>query len=90
MTINHLLPRYAVSLHITHNDHKINYHSAEEWAATNDEREFAEWVSAEERARAIATDSIWMVQWFPDTPVGSYVVVASTLEAALEAARRSG
>jgi hypothetical protein len=85
--LDDLMPKHAAGLTISHNDHKGIYQSAADWAAENDERRYADWVSDEERAKAIATDSIWTVQWYPNTPVGFNCVAASTLEAALKAAR---
>ena len=75
-------PRH-LSLHIQHNEHKGYYQSAAEWAAENDERQYAQWATDDERAKAIAEDSIWTVQWYPDTPVGFHCVAASTLAAAV-------
>ena len=76
-------PPHLGGLHITHNEHHGYYKTAEAWADNNG---FAEWVSDEERAKAIAEDSIWTLQWYPRTPVGFSAVCASTLEACLEAA----
>jgi hypothetical protein len=33
--------------------------------------------------RAIATDELWTMQWYPETPVGFCVLHASTLAALL-------
>jgi hypothetical protein len=44
------------------------------------------WVSEDERKRAIALNSMWSVQWYPQTPIGFCVVHASSLTAALNAA----
>ena len=35
----------------------------------------------EEKLKAIELDSVWELQWYPDTPIGSYYVAASSLEA---------
>ena len=52
----------------------------------NAERYGAEsWVSEEERQRAIETNSMWTAQWYPDTPIGFYVLHASSLPALLDA-----
>lgn len=69
------------SLTISWNDHACNYASVErfftEWGEGNDYN----WVSEEEKQKAIANNSLWHAQWYPDTPVGSYSVYASTFEA---------
>lgn len=44
------------------------------------------WVSPEERQKAIDTNSWWLLQWYPETPVGFCWLSASSLEALLAAA----
>jgi hypothetical protein len=39
-----------------------------------------------EMEKAISEDSLWTLQWYPDTSVGFYRVAASTLEKCLELA----
>jgi hypothetical protein len=81
-----LFPVHKASMHIMHNDHLNNYETA---ASTireelRDTEGYADdWPSPEEMQKAIATNEIWEVRWFPNTPVGSCVVYAATLEAAL-------
>lgn len=55
-----------------------NYQTAKDFLKDNPEDD-TDWVSAEERAKAIEENSIWRLQWYPDTPVGFYVVHASSL-----------
>ena len=40
-----------------------------------------DFVSPEELKKAIAEDSVWILHWYPDTPIGSYSILASSLEA---------
>jgi hypothetical protein len=40
-----------------------------------------DFISPEEWSKAVAEDSAWVLQWYPDTPIGSYILAASTLEA---------
>ncbi len=40
-----------------------------------------DWVSDEERDRAYAANSEWVLQWYPDTPIGFYAIRASSLSA---------
>ena len=75
-------PEHKAAMIIYHNDYKNNYDSIEEAV----ECEFNDWVSEEEKQKALETGEIWQVQWYPDTPIGFCVVSASTLEAALESA----
>lgn len=43
-----------------------------------------EWVSEAEREKAIRENSVWTLQWYPDTPSGFYCVGASSLAAIVE------
>ncbi len=75
-------------LHITFNDFKSNYQTAAEAIGENfhgwyDPDSFA---SPEEIERCKQTNTIWEIQWYPDTPVGFHKVIASTFEAAAQAA----
>lgn len=47
------------------------------------EHDFADpqWVSAEERRRAIELNRWWELQWYPETPIGFHVISASSLRA---------
>lgn len=73
------------SLTISFNDFACNYVDArtavEEGIVPDDG-----WVSDAERERALERNSIWEVQWYPDTPVGFNVVRASSIEAAVAGA----
>jgi hypothetical protein len=74
-------PNHAASLTLEHNDHKGIYQSAADWIADN---EMFDWRDDAAKQRAIETDSIWTLMWYPDTPVGSYDIAAPTLEEVLE------
>lgn len=75
------LPAHKCSLSILHNLHKDNYETVEDYTTGPC---CALWKNDEAKARAIATDEIWEIQWFPHTPVGSICIAAPTLEEALE------
>jgi hypothetical protein len=76
------LPKHDGGLILQHNDHRTIYQSAEEWIEDNSKRDISIiWVSEKEKQLAIENDSIWLLQWYPDTPVGFYCVCASTLGA---------
>ncbi len=82
-----VFPPHKGAMHITHNDHKSQYQTAEEWVLDDEadpKTQYAHWISEDERAKAIATDSIWTLQWYPDTPVGFCCVAASSFEALME------
>lgn len=75
-------------------DHACNYATAQEWhdewgqygGGADDDR--IDWVSEEERQKAIANNSVWTCQWYPHTPVGFHCVGASSLDALLAHLRR--
>lgn len=74
------LPAHKGSLYLTHNDHKSAYQSALEWCEDLNAESLATWQSEEHKQRAIATDEIWTLQWYPDTPIGFFSVAAPTLD----------
>lgn len=77
-------------LHLTFNDHHANYMTAAEADADGREFESVDWVSEEEHQKAIEQDSVWCLQWYPETPVGFYRIGASSLEALLPAPPTEG
>jgi hypothetical protein len=82
------LPKYDVTLHITHNEHKSYYESATQYLNRPEGVGIGgfrpdEWTSREDFDAAIAQDSIWEIQWYPNTPVGFCSAYGSTFENAL-------
>ena len=78
------LPEHKCGLFLTHNEHRNYYETVEQWLENgqrDDPKSGFEWVSPEEREKAIREDSVWTLQWYPDTPIGSYDIAASSLEA---------
>ena len=74
------------SLAISFNDHASNYVSVKEAAEEGSMLDFGDWVSEAEKQKAIDTNRVWAVQWYPQTPVGFHAVLASSLAVAVEAA----
>lgn len=80
----HLLEGEFSSLSITFNDHKSNYQTAKEaieegqWFSPDD------FVSPVEMQKSIETNTIWSLQWYPQTPVGFHVLYASSFQAILD------
>lgn len=82
-----LFPEHKCGLFLKHNVHRDYYQSAADWCKEQDERGeggMYEWESDEAKARAIATDEIWTLQWYPNTPVGFNAVASPTLPELLE------
>ena len=59
----------------------INYMTVRQWVEEGPEDAREGWVSAAEMKKAMATNSMWRLQWYPETPVGSHSIQASSLEA---------
>ena len=78
------LPEHKCGLYLEHNAHKDVYETIEEFYDPG------AFVSEKERLKAVETNSVWKLQWYPDTPIGFYVVCASTLDAIEEAIRARG
>lgn len=65
------LPKYSVYLSLQHNEHKLYYQTLEYWLEGTDEGKNTahfEWVSPEERAKALAEDSCWVIHWIRARP----------------------
>ena len=69
------LPKHKCGLHISHNEHRDVYETVEEFYEMDDFISKAEW------EKAVAEDSVWVLHWYPETPVGFHRIAASTLEA---------
>lgn len=84
------LPRHSCGLYITHNDHLCVYKTAkdeiEDLESLSNPTNRLDWATEESRARCIATNELWEIQWYPDTPIGSYSIFGATLEETLAAA----
>lgn len=71
-----VFPVHKVGLSLEHNQHKKFYEKPEDWIAEN---EWCDWESEAEKKKAIETNEIWTLQWYPETPIGFYAVAAPTL-----------
>jgi len=67
------------------NEHKASYVTVEDYLTnrygTGIGYEDDEWVSMEEKEKAIKTNTLWVIHVYPQTPIPSYVVAASSLDA---------
>ena len=81
------------SLTITYNDHAADYMSFEDYYTdplSPNRYSYADWVSADEKKKAIENNSHWILQWYPDTPIGSCAVMASSFSAILDYLNKIG
>lgn len=79
------LPKHKCGLYLEHNAHKDYYLTAEQELNENKFERYDE-ISEEDKKQCIELDSIWTLQWYPETPIGFYFVVGATLERVLELA----
>jgi hypothetical protein len=82
-----VLPVHKASLQLTHNAHKDDYQTVEEWwsyltrIGNFDDRD---WVSPLQKQKAFITDEVWELIWYPNTPIGSQRIMAADLSAIFE------
>ena len=84
MQLRDLLKGKCSSLSLTFNDECApNYQTVEQWCGPEGPPEDMQpdWVSLEEKEQAIARNSMWTLQWYPNTPVGFNRISASSLPA---------
>lgn len=77
-------PEHDASLHLVHNDHKSNYLTVKQ-AVEMEDHGTRDWVSEEQKQKAIETNDFWYVQWYPKTPVGFCIMAAADLDVLLAA-----
>ena len=82
------LPRHECGLYLTHNRHKDYYETVQEHLSHPSLEDDDYFISPEDKQKCIDTNEIWELQWYPDTPVGFYKVVGSTLDIVLEQANQ--
>ena len=69
------LPEHKCGLYLTHNEHRDVYETVEDFYNPD------YFVSKEEWEKAISEDNVWVLQWYPETPIGFNIIAASSLEA---------
>lgn len=80
-----LFPPHKGELNLTHNEHKSSYRTVAQYIADRpEEYSDSDWVSEEQKAKAIETNELWTLHWYPETPIGFCLFHAADLEALLE------
>ena len=79
-------PKHEAAMTLTHNEHKSYYSTVAEEIAGGHPA-YQDWVSPEQRQKAIDTNECWHILWYPHTPVGSYSISAADLDVLLEAVK---
>jgi hypothetical protein len=82
-----VFPAHKCELALLHNPHKNLYQTVAQ-AIENNEHGYKQndWVSIEQRNKAIETNDCWMLQWYPDAPVGFCLLTACDLDVLLRKA----
>jgi len=75
-------PEHKCGLYLSHNPHRDVYEKPEDFYRA----EFS--ISPEDWQKCIDTDDVWDLQWYPDTPIGFYLVIGSSLELVMAEALR--
>lgn len=79
-------PKHKCGLSLEHNEHRNYYDNIADFITRERRLRFKD---EESKRRAIETDEIWVLQWYPETPVGFRCVAAPTLEELLQWAREN-
>lgn len=79
------LPKHKAALSLEHNPHKSYHQSVEQYEAQmldslNVTNRLELWATEHQRDMAIASNNLWVLQWYPETPVGSCMLWAYSLE----------
>lgn len=72
------LPKH-IALSLEHNDHRTAYETVEQYYCGDDW--IRDWISDAEMQKAIELDEVWVLHWYPNTPVGFQRLLASSLDA---------
>lgn len=83
-----ILPPHKCGLFLTHNEHRDYYEKLEQFIVDQDLVDDFE--SPESMQKSIDTDECWVLQWYPNTPVGFNRVAGPTLEGVLARATAQG
>jgi hypothetical protein len=73
-------PPHNCGLYLEHNPNRDYSQSVAEWVAENNDRELFVWKDDASRDRAIETNELWTLQWYPFTSIGFNAVAAPTLQ----------
>ncbi len=83
MTFDELVSRCKAGVNLDVNEHRNYYESVKERLENFDDE-----IEPTLREGMILADTMYRLQFYPDTPVGFYVVYGLTLEACLQRAEK--
>ncbi len=80
-----MFPPHKCGLYLEHNDCRNVYEDVATWVISDSERACPyAWKDANQKQRAINTNEVWTLQWYPETPIGFHAIAAPTLPELLE------
>lgn len=88
--VGRAFPEHKCGLYLTHNVHRDYYETVEQWlssGAVGIDEEM--WVSDVEKSLAMSLNDVWVLQWYPKTPISFFKLAGYNLAAVLEAAQRT-
>jgi hypothetical protein len=83
MTLNELISRCKCGVFVTVNEHRDYYQSAADALIERDGYECPPRIDPAVRAEMIRLNTVVRLQFYPDTPIGSYEIYHYDLDAAL-------
>jgi hypothetical protein len=83
-TLRNLLHGKYSSLTLSFNERNgPNYETVADIA---NEESCNDWISEEEKQKAIAANGVWVLHWYPNTPVSFFAIAASSIPPLIEKA----
>ncbi len=77
------LPKH-ITMAIEHNPHAGRYQTVAAYLENHNDPDF---IDEADRAKCLEENEMWIMTWYPDNPIGSYQLAASTLEKVLTQAK---
>lgn len=78
-------PPHKASLRLTHNEH-LDYFRPVAGAIEDEYHGMDAWVSEDQKAKAVAANDCWVLEWCPNTQNGFHTLAAADLDVLLKAA----
>jgi len=79
-------PAHKCGMYLSHNRHRDYYETART-AIISGTYDLENFIDPEDHQLCIKNDEVWELQWYPNTPVGSFIICGSSLEKVLNAVK---
>jgi predicted alpha/beta hydrolase len=83
-----IFPPHKAGASLEHNEHKNIYETVEQYIRSTSVDD-DEWATPTSRAQAIKTNELWVMRWYPETPVGFCAIYGATLDEVLKAPKEN-